>query len=96
MGKHFNSRMDDTAWRVLFGRWHGSEAAKALRAEAGVSRDTWTANAKRLGMRIGDLPADHPARRSIPVLERPDGWRRRKSNLTAGQRRTVCPAGAGV
>ena len=68
MGKHFNSRMDDAAWRVWFGRWHGGEAAKALRAEAGVSHDTWTANAKRLGMRIGDLPADHPARRSISVL----------------------------
>ncbi len=90
MGKHFNSRMDDAAWRVLFGRWHGGEAAKALRAEAGVSHDTWTANAKRLGMRIGDLPADHPARRSISVLERPDDWRHPKSNLTAGQWREVC------
>ena len=89
MGKHFNSRMDDAAWRVLFGRWHGGEAAKGLRAEAGVSNDTWTANAKRLGMRIGDLPADHPARRSIPVLERPDDWRHPNSKLTAGQWREV-------
>jgi len=89
MGKHFNSRMNDAAWRVLFGRWHGGEAAKALRAEAGVSHDTWTANAKRLGMRIGDLPADHPARRSIPVLERPDDWRHPNSKLTAGQWREV-------
>ncbi|MBB3872621.1 terminase large subunit domain-containing protein [Brevundimonas mediterranea] len=89
MGKHFNSRMDDAAWRVLFGRWHGGETAKALRAEAGVSPDTWRANAKRLGMRIGDLPADHPARRSIPVLERPDDWRHPNSKLTAGQWREV-------
>ena len=89
MGKHFNSRMDDAAWRVLFGRWHGGEAAKGLRAEAGVSPDTWRANAKRLGMRIGDLPADHPARRSIPVLERPDDWRHPNSKLTAGQWREV-------
>jgi phage terminase large subunit-like protein len=89
MGKHFNSRMDDAAWRVLFGRWHGGEAAKGLRAEAGVSPDTWGANAKRLGMRIGDLPADHPARRSIPVLERPDDWRHPNSKLTAGQWREV-------
>ncbi|MDK2748110.1 MAG: terminase family protein [Brevundimonas sp.] len=89
MGKHFNSRMNDAAWRVLFGRWHGGEAAKGLRAEAGVSPDTWRANAKRLGMRIGDLPADHPARRSIPVLERPDDWRHPNSKLTAGQWREV-------
>lgn len=40
-------------------------------------------------MRIGDLPADHPARRSISILERPDDWRHPNSGLTAGQWREV-------
>ncbi len=66
--KHFNSKHDDGTWTALFRRWHAGEPAPALRAEARVSADTWQANARRLGMRIGDLPADDPARRRVPAF----------------------------
>ena len=80
--KHFNAKHDDATWRALFRRWHAGEASKALRAEAGVSAETWHANAKRLGMRIGDLPADDPARRRIPAFaERAGDYRHPKSRL---------------
>mgnify|MGYP003575786017 FL=1 len=80
--KHFNAKHDDATWRALFRRWHAGEASKALRVEAGVSAETWHANAKRLGMRIGDLPADDPARRRIPAFaERAGDYRHPKSRL---------------
>ena len=66
--RHFNSKHDDATWRGLFRRWHAGELAPALRAEAGVSQDTWQANAKRLGMRICELAADDPARRRVPAF----------------------------
>ena len=71
--KHFNSKHDDETWRALFRRWHAGEPAPALRAEAGVSMDTWQANARRLGMRIKDLAADDPARRRVPAFDERDG-----------------------
>ncbi|MDP2118054.1 MAG: hypothetical protein Q8J71_11725, partial [Brevundimonas sp.] len=71
--KHFNSKHDDATWTALFRRWHAGEPAPALRAEAGVSADTWQANAKRLGMRICDLAVDDPARRRVPAFEERDG-----------------------
>ena len=67
--KHFNARYDDATWRALFGRWHAGERSDALRAGAGVSADTWQANARRLGMRIKDLPADDPRRRRVPGFD---------------------------
>lgn len=80
--KHFNAKHDDATWRGLFRRWHAGEKAPALRAEAGVSHDTWTANAKRLGMRIRDLPADDPRRRRVPAFdERAADYRHPKSLL---------------
>ncbi len=80
--KHFNAKHDDATWRGLFRRWHDGEKAPVLRAEAGVSHDTWTANAKRLGMRIRDLPADDPRRRRVPVFgERTGDYRHPKSLL---------------
>lgn len=80
--KHFNSRHDDATWRALFRRWHAGELAPALRAEAGVSHDTWTAHAKRLGMRIGDLAPDDPKRRRVPAFDARDGdFRHPKSVL---------------
>ncbi|MEJ6789148.1 hypothetical protein BrevBR_06315 [Brevundimonas sp. BR2-1] len=80
--KHFNAKHDDATWRGLFRRWHAGEKAPALRAESGVSHDTWTANAKRLGMRIGDLPADDPRRRRVPAFgERTGDYRHPKSLL---------------
>lgn len=79
---HFNSAHDDATWRALFGRWHAGETAKALRAEAGVSHDTWTANARRLGMRIRDLAADDPRRRRVPAFaERTGDYQHPKSVL---------------
>jgi phage terminase large subunit-like protein len=90
MGKHFNSKHDDAAWRALFGRWHAGEDSRALRREAGVSADTWQANAKRLGMRIGDLPEGHPAKRGAPAFaDRADEYRHPKSLLTEGQWRAL-------
>ena len=90
MGKHFNAKLDDAAWRALFGRWHAGEDSRALRAEAGVSADTWSAHAKRLGMRIGDLPEGHPARRGAPAFaDRADDWRHPNSRLTEGQWRAL-------
>jgi len=71
--RHFNSRHDDDTWRGLFRRWHAGAPAPTLRTEAGVSRDTWQANARRLGMRIGDLAADDPAQRRVPAFEERDG-----------------------
>ena len=80
--KHFNAKHDDATWRALFRRWHAGETAPALRAEAGVSHDTWTANAKRLGMRIRDLAADDPRRRRVPAFgERTGDYRHPKSLL---------------
>jgi len=90
MGKHFNSKHDDAAWRALFGRWHAGEDSRALRREAGVSADTWSAHAKRLGMRIGDLPEGHPAKRGAPAFaDRADDYRHPKSLLTEGQWRAL-------
>jgi phage terminase large subunit-like protein len=90
MGKHFNSKHDDAAWRALFGRWHAGEDSRALRRKAGVSHDTWTAHAKRLGMRIGDLPEGHPAKRGAPAFaDRADEYRHPKSLLTEGQWRAL-------
>lgn len=80
--KHFNAKHDDATWRGLFRRWHAGETAPALRAEAGVSHDTWTANAKRLGMRIRDLAADDPRGRRVPAFgERTGDYRHPKSLL---------------
>ena len=80
--RHFNSKHDDATWRGLFRRWHAGELAPALRAEAGVSRDTWQANARRLGMRICDLAADDPARRRVPAFgERTGDFHHPKSLL---------------
>lgn len=80
--KHFNAKHDDATWRGLFRRWHAGEKAPALRAEAGVSHDTWTANAARLGMRIKDLPADHPGRRRVPAFgERTEAYQHPNSRL---------------
>jgi phage terminase large subunit-like protein len=90
MGKHFNSKHDDAAWRALFGRWHAGEDSRALRREAGAAPDTWSAHAKRLGMRIGDLPEGHPAKRGAPAFaDRADGYRHPKSLLTEGQWRAL-------
>ncbi len=91
MGKHFNAKHDDETWRGLFGRWHAREAtAKALRAEAGVSVDTWSANAARLGMRICDLAPDHPARRRAPAFaDRAEDYRHPNSKLDEGQWRAL-------
>jgi len=91
MGKHFNAKLDDAAWRALFGRWHAGEATAAvLRAGAGVSSDTWQANARRLGMRIADLPEGHPAKRGAPAFEdRADEYRHPNSRLTEGQWRAL-------
>jgi len=69
MGDHHNCKHDDATWRGLFRRWHAGEKAPALRTEAGVSQDTWTANAARLKMRIRDLPADDPRRRRVPAFD---------------------------
>ncbi|WP_420479684.1 terminase large subunit domain-containing protein [Brevundimonas sp. FT23028] len=85
MGKHFNSKHDDDAWRGWFGRWHAGETALALIREARVSMDTWNANARRLGMQIKDLPPDHPRRRAPAFGERPRDYRHRNSLLTEGQ-----------
>lgn len=80
--RHFNARHDDDTWRGLFRRWHAGEASEALRAEAAVSHDTWTANAKRLGMRIRDLAADDPKRRRVPAFgERTGDFRHPVSRL---------------
>ncbi|MFJ6025125.1 hypothetical protein ACIQC9_11090 [Brevundimonas sp. NPDC092305] len=90
MGKHFNSKHEDGTWRALFGRWHAGEDARALRREAGVSGDTWQANAKRLGMRIRDLPDGHPAKRGAPPhAERADDWKHPKSLLNEGEWRAL-------
>jgi hypothetical protein len=80
--RHFNAKHDDATWRGLFRRWHAGEKAPALRAEAGVSHDTWTANAARLKMRIKDLRADDPRRRRVPAFdERAADYRHPKSLL---------------
>lgn len=71
--KHFNAKHHDATWRALFRRWHAGETSRALRAEAGVSMDTWQANAKRLGMRIRDLAADDPRRRRVPAFDERTG-----------------------
>jgi hypothetical protein len=90
MGTHFNCRLDDGRWRALFGRWHAGENARALRREAGVSADTWSANALRLGMRLRDLPPDHPGRRRAPPhAERADDWKDPRSRLTEGEWRAL-------
>lgn len=73
MGDHHNCKHPDDVWRALFRRWHAGEKAPALRGEAGVSRDTWTANAARLRMRIKDLPADDPKRRRVPAFDERTG-----------------------
>lgn len=89
-GRHPNARFDDATWVALFRRWHAGEKAAALRAEAGVSADTWTSNAKRLGMRRRDLPDWHPGRwMNPPYAHRPDGYRHHNSRLTEGEWRTV-------
>lgn len=67
--KHFNSKHDDATWRALFRGWHAGETSRALRAEAGVAMDTWRYNARRLKLRIKDLPADDPRRRRVPAYE---------------------------
>jgi phage terminase large subunit-like protein len=88
--KHFNSKHEDAVWRGFFARWHAGERADRLRAEAGASHDTWTAAAKRLGMRRKDLPPGHPGRRAAPAFaERADGYRHPKSLLTEGQWRDL-------
>ncbi|WP_241209635.1 DNA-packaging protein [Brevundimonas fluminis] len=89
MGTHFNCRLDDGTWRALFGRWHAGEDARALRREAGVSADTWSANARRLGMRLRDLPPDHPRRRAPPHAARADDWKHPRSRLTEGEWRAL-------
>jgi phage terminase large subunit-like protein len=90
MGTHFNCKLDDGTWRALFGRWHAGEDARALRREAGVSADTWSANARRLGMRLRDLPPDHPGRRRAPPhAERADDWKHPRSRLTEGEWRAL-------
>ena len=88
--KHFNSKHDDAVWRGFFARWHAGERADRLRVEAGVSPDTWSANAKRLGMRRKDLPPGHPGRRAAPAFaDRADDWRHPNSRLTEGQWRDL-------
>ena len=80
--KHFNAKHDDATWRALFRRWHAGEKAPALRAEAGVSHDTWTAHAARLNMRIKDLPAEDPLRRRVPAFgERTGDYQHPNSRL---------------
>lgn len=80
--KHFNARYDDAAWRALFERWHAGETSRALRAEAGVAMDTWRYNARRLKLRIKDLPEDDPRRRRVPVYEERTGeFRHPKGSL---------------
>ena len=94
--RHFNSRHDDATWAALFRRWHAGELAPALRAEAGVSMDTWQANAKRLGMRIRDLAADDPARRRVPAFADRDGdFQHPKSALNERDWRRVLALRAG-
>lgn len=90
MGKHGNAKYDDETWRGYFARWHAGESAKALKAEAGVHSATWTEEARRLGMRLKDLPADHPGRRRVPRFEdRPDDYKHPNSLLDEGQWKTL-------
>src|SRR5690606_1790264 len=87
---HFNARHEDAAWRGFFRRWHAGEAKAALVAEAGVSLDTWSAHARRLGMRLKDLPEGHPARLRAPAFaDRADDYRHPKSLLSEGQWREL-------
>ena len=88
--KHFNARHEDAAWRGFFRRWHAGEAKVALVAEAGVSLDTWSAHARRLGMRLKDLPEGHPARLRAPAFaDRADDYRHPRSLLSEGQWREL-------
>ena len=88
--KHFNARHDDAVWRGFFRRWHAGEAKAALVAEAGVSLDTWSAHARRLGMRLKDLPEGHPARLRAPAFaDRADDYRHPRSLLSEGQWREL-------
>jgi hypothetical protein len=90
MGKHFNAKHEDETWVRLFRRWHAGQDARALRAEAGVSRDTWSAHAARLGMRLCDLAPDHPARRRVPAFaDRADDYRHPNSRLDEGAWRAL-------
>jgi len=80
--KHFNARHDEATWRALFRRWHAGETSRSLRAEAGVAMDTWRYNARRLKMRIRDLPEDDPRRRRVPAYEERTGeFRHPKGSL---------------
>ncbi|KQY90822.1 MULTISPECIES: hypothetical protein [unclassified Brevundimonas] len=80
--KHFNARYDDKTWRALFRRWHAGETSRSLRAGAGVAMDTWRYNARRLKMRIKDLPEDDPRRRRVPAYEERTGeFRHPKGSL---------------
>lgn len=95
--RHANAKLDDATWRALLSRWHAGEAAATLRGEAGVSRETWRANAARLGMRLKDLPEGHPARRRAPPhAERPDDWKHPLGALTEGRWRALLSSPCGA
>ena len=83
--KHHTAAHDDETWMGFFRRWHEGEDSRALYAEAKVSGDTFHVHAKRLKMRLKDLPEGHPARRrSLPYDQRGDEYREPNGLLAEG------------
>lgn len=89
--KHPNAKHDDETWNGFFERWHAGEASADLRREAGVCSDTWSRHAERLGMRLMDLPEDHPGRRGgAPDYHlRPEDWVDPRSGISEGRWRAA-------